>query len=707
MLLNVKVEPKKITEGCFKFGNIENNYDANSLYFLKDGKPFAPISGEYHFSRYDAREWKTELLKMKTSGLNAVATYIFWNYHEKEKGIFDFSGNNDIKAFLQICREIDMPCIVRMGPWAHGECVWGGFPKYVQNMCAKRCDNKTYLAAVETFWTKLYEQMKEYCDGKTVLGIQLENEYTGSISHIHTLKTLAEKIGFKTPFFSMTAWPTNTPDVEILPTFGGYPEAPWAGHKFKLSPKGRFAICEGRSEVEIGEDLNKIPRKKISFDNFPYAGCEVGVGNQVTQMRRPNINSNDSYGIAFSKFASGMNWMGYYMYHGGRNPISAKGGNKGLFQESRITMYPNNYPIIDYDFQSPLSKDGQSRESLHRLRLMHTFISKWDANLVTKQTYFSVERPKGFDDRDVPYCSVRCDEKLSGYAFFSNYERGRESRDLENVSIVILNSSDNGKKLVLPNVTVEEGAMFFYPFNFEMGGKNINYVLAQPITHVGGIYYFVECKGVEPSISCDGIVEKLPLSREITDTTSLRKCKGTKVGNANVVVLPSEIALKFYDINGDLFISEGNVFADGKKVVAQITSDKNLQGAELKQIATVKLPYNYYMYSKGKRKFYELTIDKNLLALDNVKLCFDFVGLNLQVFSGDTLIDDYFNTDGKYYLFTKTFKDILLKNGGKFTIKTAAATKFGVGRVYNEIGISSGQIELKLNAAYAINSEII
>ena len=49
-----------------------------------------------------------------------------------------------------------------------------------------------------------------------------------------------------------------------------------------------------------------------------------------------------------------MNWIGYYMYHGGRNP------NDRLMQESRITGYPNNYPIIDYDFQAPISRWGSA-----------------------------------------------------------------------------------------------------------------------------------------------------------------------------------------------------------------------------------------------------------------------------------------------------------------------------------------------------------
>ena len=43
------------------------------------------------------------------------------------------------------------------------------------------------------------------------------------------------------------------------------------------------------------------------YDNIPYAFCEIGPGNQVTQHRRPYISEKDGYGVGFAKFASGAN----------------------------------------------------------------------------------------------------------------------------------------------------------------------------------------------------------------------------------------------------------------------------------------------------------------------------------------------------------------------------------------------------------------
>lgn len=184
----------------FHFGNLSSRYGANNLYFTKDGRPFLPIAGELHFSRLPREMWERELLKMKDTGITVVSTYVFWNYHEPEEGVFDFSGDKDLAHFLSLCRKTGLPCVLRIGPWCHGEVVYGGFPRYVNRMPRKRCDAPRYLRCVERYWKRLAAEIKPYFDGETVLGVQLENEYGGNISHIHTLRKLAEQAGFRTPF---------------------------------------------------------------------------------------------------------------------------------------------------------------------------------------------------------------------------------------------------------------------------------------------------------------------------------------------------------------------------------------------------------------------------------------------------------------------------------------------------------------------------
>lgn len=231
MKIEIKASPKEVKDGHFDYSNMESEYGCNTLYFTKNGKPYSIIAGELHFARLPKERWKETLLKMRECGVNTVSTYVFWNFHEEIKGQFDFSGNKDIAGLLRLCKEIDMPCILRIGPWCHAEVVYGDFPKRINKMRKKRTDAPEYLAEVKEYWQGLYKEIAPYLDGKTVIGIQIENEYTGPIQHLLTLRKLAEEIGYKAPFFTMTAWPLSKPDNRLLPLAGGYPDGPWNGGK--------------------------------------------------------------------------------------------------------------------------------------------------------------------------------------------------------------------------------------------------------------------------------------------------------------------------------------------------------------------------------------------------------------------------------------------------------------------------------------------
>ena len=62
--------------------------------------------------------------------------------------------------------------------------------------------------------------------------------------------------------------------------------------------------------------------------------------------------------------------LGYYMFCGGRNP------NDRLMQKNRLTGYPNNDPVIDYDFQAPLSRCGVCRAHVE-IELFHAIPDDW------------------------------------------------------------------------------------------------------------------------------------------------------------------------------------------------------------------------------------------------------------------------------------------------------------------------------------------
>lgn len=483
----------------------------------------------------------------------------------------------------------------------------------------------------------------------------------------------------------MTAWPSGKPDNDFLPMMGGYPDAPWTNGKTALKPNNRFAITSAKTEDEIGGDLFKSnAEQKGTYDDVPYAMCETGPGNQVTQHRRPYISEKDGYGVGFAKFASGVNWLGYYMFCGGANP------NDRLMQENRLTGYPNNYQIIDYDFQAPISRYGVCRPHGDRLRLMHLFISNFDTEICTKQAYFPKLKSSNPSDISFLKCSVRADENGIGYFFASTYEKGLKYKEFKGVNITF---TINDITVNLPSIDVKAGAMFFYPFNITLGSVHFDYILAQPVakTVVDGktVCYFAECEGISPKCSVAGKEILLNFSES-----------GTKIDDVKIIVIPYEKAKQFHLINGKAYFIDGTVYCDNGKIYCEQITDTDLKNEiTLTKTTKQKLPYNYFLYSTGRRSYYELKLPKNIL--DNrfdVVLEFDFDGLNLQVFSGKTLINDYFNIDRKFVMHLRDYKQYIESNS-ILIIRTAPKTKFGISNVYNEIDVPLNSNYLSLKSA--------
>ena len=229
--------------------------------------------GEFHFTRYAAAFWEDELLKIKAGGIDIVATYVFWNHVEEEEGIFDWSGDHDLRRFVALCGRHGLDALVRIGPFAHGECRNGGIPDWLYGRpFPLRSNDPRYLAYVATAlrrnrapvgWSALK-------DGGPVIGIQLENEYMHAgapwevtfrqgteyvprgedgAAHIAELKRLALEVGLDVPIYSVTGW-LNSPilEDEVLPMQGGYVFTPWSPDPNYVQPPTReflfrIAIC--------------------------------------------------------------------------------------------------------------------------------------------------------------------------------------------------------------------------------------------------------------------------------------------------------------------------------------------------------------------------------------------------------------------------------------------------------------------------------
>lgn len=637
----------------------------NSLYLTKNGKPWIPIMGELHFSRIKRENWETEIMKVKAGGVTAIATYVFWIYHEEKEGVFDFSGDNDIHEFLRLCKKHDMMVVLRIGPWAHGEARNGGFPDWLLKKDFKlRDNNDEYLKLVRIFYTKIYEQVKDFLfdnDG-TIPVIQLENELVNREDHLLKLKEIAKEVGLVAPIYTVTGWNSiygaEIPTYEVMPVFGGYPEAPWTAHTNKLTPSSNYFFINERNDSAIGTDLiskadDNADVKKMDYNLYPFATCELGGGICVTYHRRPDIKGDDVGALALVKLGCGNNLPGYYMYHGGTNQI----GELSTFNESKATGYPNDYPILSYDFQAPIGEYGLIRPQYNEFKIQHLFLNDFMEYFAPMDAYMPSAPITSLEDTDSLRYAMRMKHN-SGFVFVNNYQRITDMGDKKDVQFSI--PMTNGTNFVFPEkpVNIENGKYFMLPFNLDMNGTLLKYATAQLLCRKDNTYFF---------FAIDGIDTEYVFENE-TKTVKAGFDSGFDIGGIHIVTLTREQALMTYKFDGEVYVGNGNMYFDGNKITVYKLDDtdvsywhyENREFVKTECIAekvnssvtfvqddnlSVDEKYFYELKLGGAQNIKKWKLDLSDLAKTEFKqyLSVDYVGDVAQIYADGKLVaDEYY-----------------------------------------------------------------
>lgn len=167
--------------------------------FQLDGKPLQILSGEIHYARVPRAYWRDRIRMARAMGLNTIATYVFWNVHEPKPGVYDFTGQNDLAAFIKIAQEEHMYVLLRAGPYSCAEWEFGGFPAWLladpRMETALRSNDPAYMVPVERWMKRLAQEVAplQIGLGGPILAVQIENEYGnfGSdqayLDHLHQI----------------------------------------------------------------------------------------------------------------------------------------------------------------------------------------------------------------------------------------------------------------------------------------------------------------------------------------------------------------------------------------------------------------------------------------------------------------------------------------------------------------------------------------
>ena len=509
--LTAPAKEKVIYSGHLKLGGKSpsgGSIDVNSFYVSINGKPAIPVMGEFHYSRYPAEQWEEQILKIKAGGVNVIPTYVFWNIHEEVEGVFDWSGNRDLRKFIQLCQKHDMPVIVRVGPFCHGEIRNGGLPDWLfAKPLEVRSNDVNYLTIVKRLYEQIALQLKGlyYQDGGPIIGIQIENEHQHSAApwainypgapkdmtsatydagitmigvsvqdkkittaelgdlHMKTLKDMAEKAGMITPLYTATGWGNAAiVENEVIPVTAAYTYPFWA--KPHMSPFCMF------KDIQHHPDYAPV---RYNTDKYPSFTAEMGVGIQMIYSRRPIVKAEAAEALMVRSLGSGANGIGYYMYHGGSTPKQNNG--VGFLSDELMGV-----PKISYDFQAPIGEFGLVRDSYQNLRILHSFLEDFSSSLAPMETVL----PEGNDritpdNRETLRYAVRMKDD-SGFIFMTNFQDHDTARvDQKDLQFKLNLRNESFMIPAKGTFTLKKDVSAILPFNLHMEDAVLKYATAQ------------------------------------------------------------------------------------------------------------------------------------------------------------------------------------------------------------------------------------
>ncbi len=346
--------------GSICFSQQKHSFKIKDGSFLYDGKSIQIHSGEMHFARVPKEYWRQRLEMIKAMGLNTVATYVFWNYHEKEPGVWDFkTGNRNIREFLKTAQQVGLMVILRPGPYACAEWEFGGYPWWLQNekSLVIRSYNQPFLDSCKTYINRLADQVRDLqiTHGGPIIMVQAENEFGSYVAqrkdislenhkaYSAAIKQQLTDAGFDVPLFTSDgSWLFNGGAITgALPTANGEDNVETLKKVVNQyhDGKGPYMVAEfypGWLD-HWAEPFQKVATEKVVEQSEKYLKA----------------------GVSFS----------FYMVHGGTNFGFTSGAN---YNEEH-NIQPD---ITSYDYDAPINEAGWETPKYRALRqLFQKYVS--------------------------------------------------------------------------------------------------------------------------------------------------------------------------------------------------------------------------------------------------------------------------------------------------------------------------------------------
>ncbi|MFB3164314.1 beta-galactosidase [Neobacillus sp. 179-J 1A1 HS] len=306
-----------------------------------NGKPTVILCASLFYFRIPRELWKNRLLKVKKAGYNSIDVYFPWNFHETEQNNWDFSGEKDVEAFLQMAAEEGLYVVARPGPYICSEWDGGALPSYLFSDANIRLrdNDPVFLEHVNRWFDQILPILKRFELGQqgTIICVQLDNELDfygcqDPNGYISALRDMALAKNLEVPLIACAG-------------------------------QGDLFLASGNSD-------GVIPACNL-YPNDRDPEFEAKVHAYVDTLSSENIplmvtETNRSHFLLRRLLAGGAKLLGPY--------LQVSGTNFGFTNAANNWGDPLALLTSDYDFGGMISSTGEVRPEAYEGRLMSRVI---------------------------------------------------------------------------------------------------------------------------------------------------------------------------------------------------------------------------------------------------------------------------------------------------------------------------------------------
>jgi len=304
-----------------------------------DGQRMLTLAGAMHYPRSMPSLWPSLMRQAKAAGLNTVETYVFWNLHERERGVYDFSGRLDLRRWCELAAAEGLSVILRIGPYVCAETNYGGFPPWLRDVegMTMRTWNAPFMREMETWSRFLVDYLRPMFApaGGPIIMAQFENEFNNVATiykedgqrYLQWCVQLADSLNFGVPCVMCAGGARGA--IETINAFYGH--------------------------LQLGRHWREHPDQPALWTEF-YTGWYDTYGYPHHERKLEDI------AYASARFiAAGGTGLNYFMLHGGTN-------------FGRDCMY---LQTASYDFDGLIDEFGLETTKLRHLTRLHAALNDY------------------------------------------------------------------------------------------------------------------------------------------------------------------------------------------------------------------------------------------------------------------------------------------------------------------------------------------